>query len=143
MRGESSNFREALNLVARLEKLAHDGELNGQEIFLLTDNIVFEGTFYKGHSQDEKLTDLVLRLRKVELEHQLVLHVIHIAGTRMKAAGIDGLSRGDLLDGMMAGKDPLQYIPLNKGAGERSGGKVEEWVRSWWSRDDGEPLLGR
>ena len=45
--------------------------------------------------------------------------MIHVAGTRMKAWGVDGLSHADLLDGMMAGVDPLSFIPLDKGAGQR------------------------
>ena len=43
------------------------------------------------------------RLHKLRLQREggLILHVIHIAGTRIKNRGVDGLSRGDLLDGMM------------------------------------------
>lgn len=43
------------------------------------------------------------------------------------------MSRGDLLDGMMDGQDPLSFIPLAEGANERSGGRVKEWVNSWWN----------
>ena len=39
---------------------------------------------------------------------------------------------GDLLDGMMAGKIPLSFVPLANGAKERSEGDVGKWVRSWW-----------
>ena len=72
-----------------------------------------------------------------------MLHVIHVAGTRMKAWGVDGLSRADLLDGMMAGEDPLSFIPLDKGAGQRSEGRVQEWIRKWWGGGEGaKPALG-
>ena len=47
-REESSNFREAGNLVCRVEGLALEGAVKGQELYLLTDNIVFKSTFYKG-----------------------------------------------------------------------------------------------
>ena len=58
---ESSNFREADNLVRRIERLVADGTIRGQEIFLFTDNMVFEGTFYKGHSStSEKLSEIIL-----------------------------------------------------------------------------------
>ena len=130
---ESSNFREAENLVIRLEKVVREGEMRGREVFLFTDNLVFESTYYKGYSQSRKLSGIILRLHKLQREEGLILHVVHIAGTRMKDWGVDGLSRGDLLDGMMAGKDPLSFIPLNKGADERSNGAVKSWVSEWWS----------
>ena len=59
--------------------------VRGREIFLFTDNFVFESTFYKGHSRaSPKLSEIILRLRKAERDGGLVLHVIHVAGTRMK-----------------------------------------------------------
>ena len=51
-----------------------------------------------------------------------ILHVIRVAGTSMKRAGIDGLSRGYLLEGMVTGQKPLDFIPINKSDDERSGG---------------------
>ena len=44
----------------------------------------------------------------------------------MKACGEGGLSRGDLLEGMMAGEDLLLLVPLAKGANGRSEGKVRK-----------------
>ena len=140
---KSSNWREARNLASRILALGKEGKLDGKELFVLTDNAVFEGTFYKGHSSNRDLHELVLDMRVMERETGCVLHIIHIAGTRMKASGIDGLSRGDFLDGMMKGEDPLQYVPLDKGAVERSGKRVEEWIRSWWKSSDGGPGLGQ
>ena len=139
-RGESSNWREADHLVTKLEELKGEGELEETEVFAFTDNAVFEGTFYKGHSPSRKLNAIVLRLRMLEREASCILHVIHIAGTRMKEAGVDGLSRGDLMEGMMrSGADPMSYIPLNEDANERSGGMVEDWVQSWWCDEKGTP----
>ena len=43
---ESSNYREAANLVTRLERAVKNGTAKGAEVFLITDNIVFEGTYY-------------------------------------------------------------------------------------------------
>jgi hypothetical protein len=140
---ESSNFREASNLIIRLEDLERADGLREAEIFVFTDNAVFEGTFYKGHSNSRKLNDLVLRVRQVERRTGCLLHVIHVSGTRMKAAGIDGLSRGDLLEGMMKrGADPMRFVPLSQGTQERAGQGVENWIRSWWSMDDGKPWFG-
>ena len=81
-------------------------------------------------------------MHKAQRDGGFILHVIHISGKRMKASGVDGLSRGDLTEGMMAGKDPLSYIPFHKGADERSGGKVSEWVHSWWTTKKGKAFGG-
>ena len=104
---------------------------------------MFEGFFYKGHYNSLKLNGLVLRLRLVEMGTGCVLRVIHVAGTRMKRAGIDSFSRGDLLEGMMAGQNPLDFIPLNKSDDERSGGRVVSWINSWWKDTTGAAWGGR
>ena len=72
-----------------------------------------------------------------------ILHVIHVAGTRMKEAGIDGLSRGDFMVGIMAGMDPLSFIPLNEGANERVCGRLKSWADSWWKDGLGRPWFGQ
>ena len=133
---ESSNFREADNLVRRIERMEVEGKLREREVFIFTDNSSFEGTFYKGHSTSVKLCDIILRLRQAQRKSGAVVHVVHVAGTRMKEAGIDGLSRGDLLEGMMrADGDPWEFLPLSQGAGERAPGfVVKEWVDSWWGK---------
>jgi hypothetical protein len=137
---ESSNFREADNLVSRLEELALDGRLLDSEIFVITDNQPFEGTYYKGHSSSKKLNDIILRLRILQRTSKCILHVIHVSGTRMKDSGIDGLSRGDLSEGMMIpGAVPLSFVPFHLGANERSEGKVLSWVTSWWQDKSGLP----
>jgi hypothetical protein len=137
---ESSNFREADNLVLRLEELVGLGTVKGHEVFMFTDNSVFESSYYKGHSTSEKLSDITYRLHQAVRNGGFKLHVIHVAGTRMKQWGIDGLSRGDRMEGMMAGKDPLSFIPLAEGANERSAGAVKAWVDSWWGSWCGAPL---
>ena len=139
---QSSNWREAKNLALSIEAMKEEGTLHDREIFIFTDNIVFEGTFYKGHSSSPLLNQIILDLRVLERTGGCILHVIHVAGTRMKRSGIDGLSRGDFFEGIMAGHDPLQYIPLNEGANEQVDGRVEEWVNSWWSLENGEPWFG-
>jgi len=123
-REKSSNCQEAKNLTDRLERLLADGALRNHEVFLITDNSAFEGAFYKGHSPSRELSDIVFWVHKAQQYGGFVLHVIHISGKWMKASGVDGLSRGDLTEGMMAGKDPLSFIPFNRGADDRAGGKV-------------------
>ena len=130
---ESSNFRELANLVFALEeRLSDQEELRGLEIFLFTDNIVAEGAFHKGTSSSKKLFDLVVRLRKLEMFAGCIIHVIHIAGSRMIEQGTDGLSRGDVNEGIMKGKLMTSFIPLNQSCLDRSPG-LKTWIKAWLS----------
>ena len=104
---------------------------------------MFQGCFYKGNSSSQKLNELVLRLRLVEIVTGYILHVIHVAGTRMKRAGIDSFSRGDLLDVMMNSQNPLEFIPQNESADERSGGQVFSWITYWCKYRTGAAWVGR
>ncbi len=141
-REKSSNCREAKNLTNRLEQLVADGALQNHEIFLITDNLAFEGAFYKGHSPSRELLDIVFQVHKAQRDGAFMLHVIHISRKRMKASGVDGLSRGDLTEGMMAGKEPLLFIPFNRGAYDMSGERVSTWVHSWWETKRGTDFGG-
>jgi hypothetical protein len=67
----------------------------------------------------QSLFSLVLRLRLLEMQAGWKLHVIHVAGTRTIRQGSDGLSRGDLLTGVMAGQSMLSFVPLHLSATER------------------------
>jgi hypothetical protein len=153
-RGKSSNVREAKNLTDRVERLTKDlafevaerlenlnksGTLANHEVFVLTDNSAFEGSYYKGHSTSRELSNIVFRLYKAQRSGGFILHVLHISGKRMKATGIDGLSRGDHTEGMMAGEDPMSFLPFHLGANKRSRGRVGKWVRSWWRMSDHGP----
>jgi hypothetical protein len=61
----------------------------------------------------------------------------------MKVAGIDGLSRGDLLEGMMkSGVTPWSFVPLSQTADDRTAGAVSQWIQSWWTREDGAAWCG-
>ena len=61
----------------------------------------------------------------------LILHVVHIAGKIIIESGIDGISRGNNMVGMMRVLNPLQFVPLYKGVEEISTG-VEPWLRFCW-----------
>jgi hypothetical protein len=76
-------------------------------------------------------------LRHVEMDGSLILHVIHVAGTRMIEEGADGGSRGDLSQGVMCEQSVLDFVPLHLSALERSE-NLEEWIRSWWDEQRGE-----
>jgi hypothetical protein len=116
----SSNWRELANLVETLESEVRDHELSDCEIFLFTDNTTAEAAYWKGTSKSEWLFELVLRLRFLELKHDLIIHVIHVAGMRMKAQGTDGISRGDNSMGVMRGIPMEQFCPLRTTVFERS-----------------------
>ena len=94
---------------------------------MFTDNSTTESAFWKGTSHSKKLCDLVVRLRKLEMDTGMILHVIHVSGRRMIHSGVDGLSRGDHTTGIMAGHDTRDYIPLHLDAFERSPA-LKEWV---------------
>ena len=128
--GKSSNWRELTNLVEALECEAREGRLQGCEVFVFTDNSTAEAAFFKGTSSSLLLFNLVVRLRKLEVDQRCMLHVIHVAGTRMIGQGSDGLSRGNLTEGVMMGRSMMSYVPLSKSALERSEG-LEDWIRSW------------
>jgi hypothetical protein len=98
----------------------------------MTDNRVFEGAYYKGHLPSAKLNGIVFRLHKAERDGGFILHVLHISGKRMKATGVDGLSRGDLTERMLAGADLFSFLPFNQGAVDRASGAVGSWVCSCW-----------
>jgi hypothetical protein len=85
---ESSNWRELSKLVLYLCDLVQTESLGGYEIYMFTDNSTAEAAFWKGTSvspQLFELFELVLRLKRLELEHDIILHVIHISGKRMIA----------------------------------------------------------
>jgi len=132
----SSNFREAANLAMELRRLVSSGQLApGTEVWVFTDNSCAERTFYKGSSTSPLLHEMVLELRKLEMEGALILHYVWIAGVRMIAQGTDGLSRGDFTSGVMAGEDFLKHIPLNETAVERQpelGRVIKGWSDHAW-----------
>lgn len=145
---QSSNYRELRNLVDTVDYELLDqfpvlsdvvdaiGEAvvghaqPGLELFLFTDNSVAEGAFFRGTSSNPKLFDLILRLKQLELQYSLHIHIIHIAGRRMLAQGTDGLSRGDLCNGVMRGDSLLSFVPLHLSPLERAPGLLD-WCQLW------------
>lgn len=135
---QSSNWREFGNVVIALEEFHARQRVENLQIFMFTDNIVTECAFYKGSSHSRSLFALVLRLRKLEIKAGWDLHVLHIAGTRMIASGVDGLSRGDGMTGIMGGDAVLDHVPLHLTALERAdtkGNELRTWITSWWGCD--------
>jgi len=126
----SSNYRELRNLVEAVE---HAGKLNllkGCQLMLFTDNTTAERAFHKGGSASPLLHKLILRLRKLELSLGIELMVVHVSGKQMIESGVDGISRGDMNAGMMAGQSVYAFIPLHLSAEERSP-KLANWIKGW------------
>ena len=113
--GRCSNFREGKNLTDRIERSVDEGELNNTELFVFMDNLVFESVFYKGKLNIPLLFEIVLSLHQVQMKGELIWHIVHIVGTITIKAGINGISRGNNLGGMMRGLEPPQFVPLRKG----------------------------
>ena len=130
----SSNWREFENLVESVENLGEEEKLQGSQVVLATDNQVVESALYKGNSSSQKLYELVVRLRTVELRHSAHLFITHVAGTRMMSQGTDAVSRGCLNTGVAVGESMVNFCPWAKGACDVSPSLVN-WVRSWDGRD--------
>lgn len=88
-------------------------------MFVVTDNAVSESIFYKGSAKVSLLQNLLVELRKIELEKKLIVHIIWCFGRKMIRIGVDGLSRGDFVSGFMKKDDLLAYLPFNKSETER------------------------
>ena len=101
--------------------MAEKGKLESSEIFLFTDNSTAEGAFFRGTESNRRLFELILNLRKLEHDHGFILHVIHVAGSRMIASGIDG-------------ENVLSFVPLHLSASERCP-KLLEWIKTWFNAD--------
>lgn len=128
--GRSSNYRELRNIVETFEAMNHHNSLNGKEIFFFTDNSTAERAFYKGSSTSRTLHDLVARLRELELSSGVKIMLCHVSGKRMIRQGSDGLSRGNLEEGVMGGATMGSFVPLHQNALERSSNLLG-WLESW------------
>ena len=135
----TSNYRELRNLVETLERSGLNGELKGKEIFLFTDNSTAESIAAKGSSTSPLLFDLITRVYKLTMKCMCSINLIHVSGTRMIEQGTDGLSRGDLLEGVLNGQRMLSFIPLHLSALEREPG-LKDWISTWARTGRKEPL---
>jgi hypothetical protein len=70
---KSSNFQELYNLVLKIKKLVANGTIKrGTKIFVFTDNFVSKRAFYHGSSKSRLLHELIVRLRKLEMDGLIV-----------------------------------------------------------------------
>ena len=126
----TSNYRELRNLVETLERSGVNGELRGNEIFVFTDNPTAESIAAKGSSSSPLLFELVTRFYKLSMKFLCSINIILVSGTRMIAQGTDGLSRGDLLEGVLNGEKMMSFIPLHISALEREPA-LRDWILTW------------
>lgn len=131
---ESSNWKEFTNIVESLEDEARSGNLEASEVYMFTDNSTVESCASRGSSSSPKLLDLVIRLQGLMTKNDVRIHIFHVAGTRMIAQGTDGVSRGYLGQGVMAGETMVAHIPIHISAVERAPNLVP-WIWSWCGED--------
>ena len=117
---ESSNYREFTNVVDSCEREAERGALDQSELYFFTDNSTVEYALYNGTSSSRKLLELVRRLKALEMRCGMKIFVTHVAGKRMIAVGVDGISRGILNEGIMSGRAMALFLPLHLTALERA-----------------------
>ena len=127
---ESSNWKEFTNVVESLEEEAKSGRLDNSQVYFCTDNSTVEAALYKGSSKSRKLLSLVIRVKLLETQRGIRIFVSHVSGLRMIAEGGDGVSRGSLNEGVMAGDTMLSSIPWHLFATERSP-SLFSWLCSW------------
>ena len=122
-----------------VDEEAKAGRLQNCEFFLFTDNSMAESYFYRGSSKSRHLHALVLALQTIEMAHGMTIHVIHVSGKRMIAQGMDGCSRGLLIEGVMTGRDILVFVDLAHTAIARHP-PLLDWVRTWTKLPTLQPL---
>ena len=98
----------------------YQGELQDAELLVFTDKWIFERVFYKGNLKISMLFETLLHLHEIKMEGRLIMHVLHVLGTRMVEAGIYGLSRVSNTGFIIRGIENLKFIPLQLGSLERS-----------------------
>ena len=120
-------------MVEALEEEGTEGNLNNSEqVFMFTDNSTVESCVSRGSSSSPKLLSLVVRLQGLSMRVGIKIHVFHVAGTRMIAQGTDGVSRGYLGHGVVAGETMSVFIPVHLGAGQREDpGALMRWIKGW------------
>jgi len=136
-----SNYREFLNMVIEIEMKVERGELHeGTELFLFTDNFTTESVFYSGNAKSRPLFELILRLHKVHMAGDIYVHIIWVSGKCMITQDADGLSRGDLTNGVMTGKPMLDFALLHRSSLQRQEVCLKQFLTSCFQLPPGQSL---
>jgi hypothetical protein len=64
------------------------------------------------------------------MSHEFILHMVHVAATRMIEQGTDGLSRGSFLEGVAISRDMLSFVGLALSATKRHP-PIMDFFKSW------------
>ena len=135
-----SNWREASNLACALLRRIQSGSLDGKEVWMATDNLVWALIANKGMSKSKGLSDIVRDIKLECRKHEVFWHPFHVSGKRMIRMGFDGLSRGDFDSGIMLGHDIRDLVPLGVSALDFPESSIETWAKSWMGSDYTTPL---
>ena len=95
------------------------------EFFLFTDNFI----------ESKALSDLVLQLQEIEMQYNVILHIVHVSGKPMVKSGIDGLSHSDTNEGIAAGHALLSYVNLHRTCLEYLP-LLSHYFQSWWPKEE-------
>jgi hypothetical protein len=121
--------------VDAIERHALDGKLDESVVYFCTDNSTVENALYHGRSRESRLLhELVVRMKVLEAHHGFQLLVLHVSGKRMQAQGTDGVSRGQLTEGVMNGESMMSFVPMHESALDRSP-KLKDWLKEFVSPD--------
>lgn len=137
---KGSNWREASNLARAFLRRIDSGDLDGKEVWMATDNLVWALIANKGMSKSKGLSDIVRDIKLACRKHQVFWHPFHVSGKRMIKMGFDGLSRGDFDSGIMLGHDIRDLVPLGVSAMDFQDNDIQHWARSWMGSDYTYPL---
>jgi hypothetical protein len=121
-------------MVEALEEEGRAVNLNNCEVYFFTDHSTIESVLHKGKSSSHKFLELVIRCIAVQAKYSVVVRVCHCAGARMIASGGDGISRGQVNEGVIAGEPMSEFLPLHVLPLERLEGLLE-WIKSWPVQD--------
>ena len=117
-------------MVNGIREESEKGNLHHAVLFLCTDNSTVEGAVTKGNTPSPRLFELIMELKRCQMLHEFMVHVIHVSGTRMISQGTDGVSRGDIKQVMTIDKPIRQLVPINISAMDLSA-TLREWMSSW------------
>ena len=94
-----------------MEQAGKKSWLQGAVVLLATKNEVVERDLFKGNYPSKKLLDLLLRLKVLQLLYSCRIIVNHISGSKMIIQGTNGISRGQLEQGVSVGQHMLEQCP--------------------------------
>lgn len=113
----SSYFKEAINLVFILKRIIENKKIKrGSEVFLFTNNEVVEQMYFRELYHSPLLHQMIVEIRKLGMNGDLILLFVWISGKLMIAQGTNGLSRDDLSSGVIDIQNFLKYLLLKETA---------------------------